>query len=111
MSLRERWNTMIERESQEYAEHCDNESGGFLSHQLEAIRAKAYKACGQDLLPLVERLASALERYTNQDAWHSNRILLGNGTYTSAPGLGMGPFIAREALTELEAFLRDGGKE
>ena len=27
-----------------YAEACDNESGAFLSHQLEAIRAKAHKA-------------------------------------------------------------------
>lgn len=28
--------------SMDYAEKCDNESGGFLSHQLVQIRAKAY---------------------------------------------------------------------
>jgi hypothetical protein len=28
----------------EYSESCDNESGSFLSHQLKAVRMKAYMA-------------------------------------------------------------------
>jgi hypothetical protein len=34
----------LEQLAVEYAESCDNESGGFLTHQLEAIRKKAFLA-------------------------------------------------------------------
>jgi oligoendopeptidase F len=34
----------LERLAKDYAESCDNESGGFLTHQLEAIRKKAFLA-------------------------------------------------------------------
>lgn len=34
----------VDELAKEHAEGCDNESGGFLSHQLEKIREKSFKA-------------------------------------------------------------------
>jgi len=63
-----------EKSANKYAEGCDNESGSFLSHQLEAIRAKAFKA---GLLAERERskgLLEALERVA-QDYYAKDEFL------------------------------------
>lgn len=48
----------IEEMANTYTDSCDNESGGFLSHQLEAIRNKAFvqgaRAMHDILMPIIE---------------------------------------------------------
>ncbi len=47
-----------------------------------------------------EKLVAALEKYANREAWYSRKIPLGNGTEVSAPGFGLGPNVAEQALEE-----------
>lgn len=48
--------------SKQYAESCDNESGSFLTHQLIAIRQKAYEQGSKDRkVELITRLHKQLE--------------------------------------------------
>lgn len=55
-------NQSLEEAADSYAEGCDNESGGFLTHQLEAIRAKAFIAGANHMREENERLRADLSR-------------------------------------------------
>lgn len=44
----------IKKTANKYTDSCDNESGGFLSHQLVAIREKAFKAGAKFVLDMPE---------------------------------------------------------
>ena len=44
MKLSKRAEKLRDELVKKYIEYCDNESGSFLSHQLEAIRGKAFRA-------------------------------------------------------------------
>lgn len=63
------WEKRAEEAGKKYAESCDNESGGFLSHQLEAIKLKAFKAslayCRANPPPETEALVTIARNYTS----------------------------------------------
>lgn len=66
----------IEKTTKKYTDSCDNESGCFLSHQLVAIREKAFQAGAKFILELPE-LKEAVEALE----WYATK---GEGPYTDA---------------------------